>query len=229
MIYYPLTTLILAGVNEVLIITRPEDGASFKSLLGNGTEFGISISYAEQEKPAGLAQAPLIAEEFLNGEGFCLILGDNFLYGSGLGRKLQNLDSVEGATVFAYKVSEPTQYGVVELDNNGNPVSIEEKPRSPKTDLAIPGLYFFDKEIVGICRNLKPSARGELEITDALKEYMSRGKLSVEVLPIGTAWLDMGSYESLLEAGEFVHIVQSRQGILIGDPATAMRTRSNSK
>jgi glucose-1-phosphate thymidylyltransferase len=229
MIYYPLTTLILAGVQEVLIITRPEDAPSFKTLLGDGSEFGISISYAEQQKPAGLAQAPLIAEEFLNGEGFCLILGDNFLYGSGLGRKLQNLDSVEGATVFAYKVSDPTQYGVVELDNNGKPVSIEEKPRSPKTDLAIPGLYFFDKEIVGICRNLKPSARGELEITDAIKEYMSRGKLSVEVLPIGTAWLDMGSYESLLEAGEFVHIVQSRQGILIGDPATAMRTRSNSK
>lgn len=229
MIYYPLTTLILAGVNEVLIITRPEDAPSFKTLLGDGTEFGISISYAEQEKPAGLAQAPLIAEEFLNGEGFCLILGDNFLYGSGLGRKLQNLDSVEGATVFAYKVGDPTQYGVVELDNTGKPVSIEEKPKSPKTDLAIPGLYFFDREIIGICRNLKPSARGELEITDALKEYMSRGKLSVEVLPIGTAWLDMGSYESLLEAGEFVHIVQSRQGILIGDPATAMRTRSNSK
>jgi glucose-1-phosphate thymidylyltransferase len=229
MIYYPLTTLILAGVNEVLIITRPEDAPSFKTLLGDGSEFGISISYAEQEKPAGLAQAPLIAEEFLNGEGFCLILGDNFLYGSGLGRKLQNLDSVEGATIFAYKVSDPTQYGVVELDNNGKPVSIEEKPKSPKTDLAIPGLYFFDKEIVSICRNLKPSARGELEITDAIKEYMSRGKLSVEVLPIGTAWLDMGSYESLLEAGEFVHIVQSRQGILIGDPATAMRTRSNSK
>ena len=229
MIYYPLTTLILAGVSEVLVITRPEDASSFKTLLGDGSEFGISISYAEQEKPAGLAQAPLIAEEFLNGEGFCLILGDNFLYGSGLGRKLQNLDSVEGATVFAYKVSDPTQYGVVELDNNGKPVSIEEKPKSPKTDLAIPGLYFFDNEIVSICRHLKPSARGELEITDAIKEYMSRGKLSVEVLPIGTAWLDMGSFESLLEAGEFVHIVQSRQGILIGDPATAMRTRSNSK
>jgi glucose-1-phosphate thymidylyltransferase len=228
MIYYPLTTLILAGVNEVLVITRPEDALSFKSLLGDGSGFGISISYAEQEKPAGLAQAPLIAERFLNGEGFCLILGDNFLYGSGLGRKLQNLDSAEGATVFAYRVSDPTQYGVVELDGNGRPVSIEEKPNSPKSDLAIPGLYFFDKEIVAICKNLKPSARGELEITDAIKEYMSRGKLSVEVLPIGTAWLDMGSYESLLEAGEFVHIVQSRQGILIGDPVTAMQARSNS-
>jgi glucose-1-phosphate thymidylyltransferase len=229
MIYYPLTTLILAGASEVLVITRPEDAPSFKSLLGDGSEFGISISYAQQEKPAGLAQAPLIAEHFLNGEGFCLILGDNFLYGSGLGRKLQNLDAVEGATVFAYKVTDPTQYGVIELDGKGKPVSIEEKPKSPKSDLAIPGLYFFDKEIVTICQNLKPSARGELEITDAIKEYMSRGKLSVEVLPIGTAWLDMGSFESLLEAGEFVQIVQSRQGILIGDPVTAMRVRANTK
>ena len=229
MIYYPLTTLILAGVNEVLVITRPEDAPSFKSLLGDGSDLGIAISYAEQEKPAGLAQAPLIAEDFLDGEGFCLILGDNFLYGSGLGRKLQNLDSLEGATVFAYKVSDPTQYGVVELDSTGKPVSIEEKPASPKSDFAIPGLYFFDKDIVEICRNLQPSTRGELEITDAIKNYMSKGKLSVEVLPIGTAWLDMGSFESLLEAGEFVHIVQSRQGILIGDPVTALRARSNSK
>ena len=226
MIYYPLTTLILAGVNEVLVITRPEDRPSFESLLGDGSQFGISISYAQQEKPAGLAQAPLIAEEFLNGEGFCLILGDNFLYGPGLGRKLQKLDSAEGATKFAYKVKDPTQYGVVELDNSGVPISIEEKPMSPKSDLAIPGLYFFDKEIVGICQNLQPSARGELEITDAIKDYMSRGKLSVQLLPIGTAWLDMGSYESLLEAGEFVHIIQARQGILIGSPETAMVSRS---
>ena len=229
MIYYPLTTLILAGVKEVLVITRPEDAPSFKALLGGGSDFGIAISYAVQEKPAGLAQAPLIAESFLNGEGFCLILGDNFLYGSGLGRKLQNLDSIEGAKVFAYKVNDPTQYGVIELDSNGQPVSIEEKPTTPKSDLAIPGLYFFDKDIVEICRALKPSLRGELEITDAIKEYLTRGKLSVDVLPIGTAWLDMGSFESLLEAGEFVHIVQSRQGILIGDPTTAMRARNNSK
>lgn len=227
MIYYPLTTLILAGVDEVLVITRPEDAPSFKTLLGDGSEFGISISYAQQEKPAGLAQAPLIAEQFLNGEGFCLILGDNFLYGPGLGRQLQKLTSVEGATVFAYKVNEPTQYGVVEIDDSGNPISIEEKPKLPKSDFAVPGLYFFDKDIVEICRSLKPSARGELEITDAIKEYMSRGKLSVQVLPIGTAWLDMGSYESLLQAGEFVHIVQSRQDILIGDPVTAMHARSS--
>ena len=229
MIYYPLTTLILAGVKEVLVITRPEDAPSFTALLGDGSDFGIAISYAAQEKPAGLAQAPLIAESFLDGEGFCLILGDNFLYGSGLGRKLQNLDSIEGAKIFAYKVNDPTQYGVIELDSNGQPVSIEEKPTNPKSDLAIPGLYFFDKDIVEICRVLKPSPRGELEITDVIKEYLSRGKLSVDVLPIGTAWLDMGSFESLLEAGEFVQIVQSRQGILIGDPITAMRARNNSK
>ncbi len=229
MIYYPLTTLILAGVEEVLVITRPEDAFSFKALLGDGLELGIHITYAEQEKPAGLAQAPLIAQDFLNGEGFCLILGDNFLYGSGLGRKLQNLNSVEGATVFAYKVSDPSSYGVVELDSTGRPISIEEKPKLPKSDLAIPGIYFFDKEIVEICRNLKPSARGELEITDAIREYMSRGKLAVEVLPMGTAWLDMGSFESLLEAGQFVHIVQSRQGILIGDPITAMHARKQTK
>ena len=226
MIYYPLTTLILAGVNEVLVITRPEDGPSFKALLGDGSGLGISIAYAEQERPAGLAQAPLIAEDFLEGEGFCLILGDNFLYGSGLGRKLQNLESLEGATVFAYTVSDPTQYGVVEVDSSGHALSIEEKPKVPKSDLAIPGLYFFDSAIIDICKKLTPSARGELEITDALKEYMRRGSLKVEILPIGTAWLDMGSFESLLEAGEFVHIVQSRQGILIGDPSTAMKIRS---
>jgi glucose-1-phosphate thymidylyltransferase len=225
MIYYPLTTLILAGITEVLIITRPEDASSFKALLQDGSQFGISISYETQEIPAGLAQAPLIAEKFLNGEGFCLILGDNFLYGSGLGRRLQTLEAKRGATVFAYKVNDPTQYGVIELDKSGKPISIEEKPNSPKSDFAIPGLFFFDKEIVEICRNLKPSTRGELEITDALKEYMTRGELSVEVLPIGTAWLDMGSFESLLQAGEFVHIVQTRQGVLIGDPLTAMLAR----
>lgn len=229
MIYYPLTTLILAGVTEVLVITRPEDKLPFQVLLGDGSEFGVKISYAQQEKPAGLAQAPLIAEHFLDGEGFCLILGDNFLYGSGLGRNLQTLNTATGATIFAYKVNDPKQYGVIELDNSGMPISIEEKPSSPKSDLAIPGLYFFDEKIVDICKNLKPSLRGELEITDAIKEYLARGELSVEILSAGTAWLDMGSYDSLLEAGEFVHIVQSRQGIKIGDPVTAMRVRSESR
>ncbi len=228
MIYYPLTTLILAGVEEILVITRPEDADSFKKLLGNGSQFGISLIYAEQKKPAGLAQAPLIAEDFLSGEGFCLILGDNFLYGSGLGRKLGDLNNIEGATIFGYQVGDPTQYGVIEVDSYGNAISIEEKPQQPKSDLAIPGLYFFDNKIVEICKALKPSGRGELEITDALKEYMKLGQLSVEVLPFGTAWLDMGSFESLLEAGEFVHIVQSRQGIKIGDPTTAMQARKKS-
>jgi glucose-1-phosphate thymidylyltransferase len=229
MIYYPLTTLILAGIDEVLIITRPEDAPLFRSLLGDGSDIGISISYAVQEKPAGLAQAPLIAERFLNGDSLCLILGDNFLYGPGLGRKLEALGDRDGATIFAYKVSDPTQYGVVELDVEGKPISIEEKPQSPKSDFAIPGLYFFDNQVITICKGLAPSKRGELEITDAIKDYLNQGKLSVEVLPIGTAWLDMGSHESLLEAGEFVHILQSRQGILIGDPATAMRVRKSSK
>ena len=229
MIYYPLTTLILAGVSEVLIITRPDDAPSFKALLGDGSEFGIQISYAEQPKPAGLAQAPLIAEKFLGGQGFCLILGDNFLYGSGLGRKLESLQARLGATVFAYQVNDPTQYGVIEIDNEGKAVTIEEKPQNPKSNLAIPGLYFFDNKIVDICKELKPSVRGELEITDAIKKYMHMGELSVEVLPTGTAWLDMGTFESLLEAGEFVHIVQSRQGMLIGDPVTAMKSRNKSK
>ncbi len=229
MIYYPLTTLILAGVEEILIITRPEDGEAFRKLLGDGDLFGISISYAEQESPAGLAQAPLIAESFLAGEGFCLILGDNFLYGAGLGRKLGNLNNIEGATAFGYRVSDPSQYGVVEVDSKGNAISIEEKPAQPRSDLAIPGLYFFDGQVVEICKALKPSARGELEITDALKEYMKRGQLSIEVLPIGTAWLDMGSFESLLEAGEFVHIVQSRQGMKIGDPTLAKQARDITK
>jgi glucose-1-phosphate thymidylyltransferase len=229
MIYYPLTTLILAGVSEVLIITRPDDAPSFKALLGDGSEFGIQISYAEQPKPAGLAQAPLIAEKFLGGQGFCLILGDNFLYGSGLGRKLESLQARLGATVFAYQVNDPTQYGVIEIDNEGKAVTIEEKPQNPKSNLAIPGLYFFDNKIVDICKELTPSVRGELEITDAIKKYMHMGELSVEVLPTGTAWLDMGTFESLLEAGEFVHIVQSRQGMLIGDPVTAMKSRNKSK
>ncbi len=229
MIFYPLTTLILAGVTEVLVITRPDDTQSFESLLGDGSEFGIQIAYGQQEKPSGLAQAPLIAESFLQGENFCLILGDNFLYGAGLGRNLQTLDTATGATIFAYKVNDPKQYGVIELDKYGRPLSIEEKPSSPKSDLAIPGLYFFDGQVIDICKNLKPSSRGELEITDAIKEYLSRGSLNVEILSTGTAWLDMGSFDSLLEAGEFVHIVQARQGIQIGDPVTAMRMKSESR
>ena len=225
MIYYPLTTLILAGATEVLIITRPDDLTSFKNLLGDGGEIGIKISYMTQDQPGGLAQAPIIAESFLSGEGFCLILGDNFLYGVGLGRNLQSVTGRRGATVFAHIVKDPSQYGVVEIDGQGCAISIEEKPTEPKSRFAIPGLYFFDNQVVEICKRLTPSLRGELEITDALREYMQRGDLKVEILPLGTAWMDMGSFESLLEAGEFVQIVQSRQGLLIGDPISAMKVR----
>lgn len=229
MIYYPLTTLILAGVTEVLVITRSEDSGQFRALLGDGSDFGIKIEYAIQEKPAGLAQAPLIAENFLAGEGFCLILGDNFLYGSGLGRKLQNLQLFDGASVFAYRVTNPSAYGVIELDSSNRPLTIEEKPSIPKSEYAIPGLYFFDNNIVEICSKLVPSPRGELEITDVLKEYLRREKLSVEILPLGTAWLDMGSFDSLLEAAEFVQIVQNRQGIKIGDPLIAYESKFKSR
>lgn len=223
MIYYPLTTLILAGIEEVLVITRPEDQESFKSLLGDGSQFEISIKYAIQEKPAGLAQAPLIAEDFLNGQSFCLILGDNFLYGPGLGRNLRNLDKENGATIFAYSVPNPSDFGVVTIDKTGIPVSIVEKPVTSESKLAIPGLYFFDSNAVDMCKSITPSPRGELEITDLIRQYLETGNLSVNVLPIGTAWLDMGSFESLLAAGEFVKLIQNFQQIPIGDPVSARK------
>ena len=225
LIYYPLSTLMLAGIREILIITTEEDQNSFIRLLGDGNKFGVNLHYETQKNPEGLAQAFLIGKEFIEDGNVALILGDNIFHGSGLGGNLAKCTNPNGALIFGYEVSEPQRYGVAEIDSSGCVISIEEKPNSPKSDLAIPGLYFFDKDIFNICRNLKPSARGELEITDAIKEYLSLGKLSVIALPLGTAWLDMGSYESLLEAGEFVHIVQSRQGILIGDPMTAMRSR----
>lgn len=223
MIYYPLTTLILAGIEEVLVITRPEDQDSFKALLGDGSQFEISIEYAVQEKPAGLAQAPLIAESFLGGQGFCLILGDNFLYGPGLGRNLRTLDKQSGATVFAYAVPNPSEFGVVTVDASGKPISIIEKPKNSESDLAIPGLYFFDSSAVEMCKTITPSSRGELEITDLIRQYLEAGTLSVNVLPIGTAWLDMGSFESLLAAGEFVKLIQNFQQIPIGDPISARK------
>jgi glucose-1-phosphate thymidylyltransferase len=223
MIYYPLTTLILAGIEEVLVITRPEDQPSFQALLGDGSQFDISITYAVQEKPAGLAQAPLIAEQFLAGEGFCLILGDNFLYGPGLGRNLRNLESESGATIFAYSVPNPSEFGVVTLDAAGKPVSIVEKPKDSQSKLAIPGLYFFDSKAVEKCKSIVPSSRGELEITDLIRQYLDSGRLTVNVLPIGTAWLDMGSFESLLAAGEFVKLIQNFQQIPIGDPLSARK------
>lgn len=229
MIYYPLTTLILAGIEEVLVITRLEDQESFKGLLGDGSKFDIHIQYAVQDRPAGLAEAPLIAEEFLQGEGFCLILGDNFLYGPGLGRNLRNLNKSEGATIFAYSVPNPSEFGVVTLDENNKPISIAEKPKEPKSNLAIPGLYFFDANAVAFCKAINPSARGELEITDLIRRYLDAGALSVNVLPIGTAWLDMGSFDSLLAAGEFVKLIQTFQQIPIGDPASARKFVLQSK
>ncbi len=229
MIYYPLTTLILAGIEEVLLITRPEDQASFKSLLGDGSKFDIHIQYAIQEKPAGLAQAPLIAENFLDGDGFCLILGDNFLYGPGLGRNLSNFNKADGATIFAYSVPNPSEFGVVTLDENSKPTSIVEKPENPNSNLAIPGLYFFDSRAVDICKSLAPSTRGELEITDLIRWYLENDQLSVNVLPIGTAWLDMGSFDSLLAAGEFVRLIQNFQQIPIGDPISARKFAKSSK
>ena len=223
MIYYPLTTLILAGIEEVLVITRPEDQESFKSLLGDGSQFDISIKYAIQDEPAGLAQAPLIAEDFLSGQSFCLILGDNFLYGPGLGRNLRNLDKKNGSTIFAYSVPNPSDFGVVTIDETGKPVSIVEKPINSESKLAIPGLYFFDSNAVDMCKSITPSPRGELEITDLIRQYLDAGNLSVNVLPIGTAWLDMGSFENLLAAGEFVKLIQNFQQIPIGDPVSARK------
>ena len=223
MIYYPLTTLILAGIEEVLVITRPEDQTSFKALLGDGSQFDISIQYAVQEKPAGLAQAPLLAEQFLSGESFCLILGDNFLYGPGLGRNLRNLEHKNGATIFAYSVPNPSDFGVVSVDKDGKPLTVVEKPTDSESKLAIPGLYFFDTKAVEMCKTISPSPRGELEITDLIRNYLDAGCLSVNILPIGTAWLDMGSFESLLAAGEFVKLIQNFQQIPIGDPLSARK------
>jgi glucose-1-phosphate thymidylyltransferase len=221
MIYYPLTTLILAGIEEVLVITRAQDQSSFQALLGDGSKFDISIKYAIQEKPAGLAQAPIIAEEFLNGDAFCLILGDNFLYGPGLGRSLRDLQVAQGSTIFGYSVSNPSEFGVITLDEKGAPLSVVEKPKDSLSKLAIPGLYFFDSNAVEMCKQIVPSLRGELEITDLIRMYLDLNLLSVKVLPIGTAWLDMGSFDSLLAAGEFVRLIQNFQQIPIGDPVSA--------
>jgi glucose-1-phosphate thymidylyltransferase len=218
MIYYPLTTLILAGVEDILVITRPEDAESFKRLLGDGSQFGIRITYAEQERPAGLAQAPLIAEGFLEGDGFCLILGDNFLYGAGLGRKLQNLNNAKGATVFAYHVTDPERYGVVEFDKDYKALSIEEKPLKPRSSYAVTGLYFYDNQVCDIASSIKPSARGELEITDVNRVYLEKNELSVEIMGRGFAWLDTGTHDSLLDAAGFIATLQKRQGLMVACP-----------
>ena len=217
MIYYPLSTLMLAGIREILIITTPQDSHLFKALLGDGTQLGLKISYAVQPKPEGLAQAFLIGEEFINGEGCALVLGDNIFYGADFAKLVQNAAANdEGATVFAYYVNDPQNYGVVEFNRDtGKAVSLEEKPKEPRSNYAVTGLYFYDKNIVDVAKSIKPSARGELEITDVNKIYLENGTLRVEKMRRGYAWLDTGTHESLLQAGSFVHTIQTRQGLKI--------------
>ena len=216
MIYYPLSTLMTAGIREVLVITTPHEQEQFQRLLGDGAELGMQISYAVQPRPEGLAQAFVIGADFLGSESVALVLGDNIFYGHGLGRALTGHQSLVGGVVFAYHVSNPTDYGVVEFAPDGTVVSIEEKPTAPKSSYAVPGLYFYDNDVVEIAASLEPSARGELEITAVNAEYLSRGSLRVTVLDRGTAWLDTGSFDSLVQASEFVRVVEQRQGLKIG-------------
>ncbi len=216
MIYYPLSVMMMAGIKDILIISTPHDLPSFERLLGDGKNLGCNFHYAVQEVPNGLAQAFVIGEKFIGKESVALILGDNIFYGAGLGRLLQLHQNPEGGVVFAYHVSDPERYGVVEFDNDGNAISIEEKPTIPKSNYAVPGLYFYDNSVVEIAKNLSPSPRGEYEITDVNKHYLKSGKLKVGILDRGTAWLDTGTFDSLMQAGQFVQVIEERQGLGIG-------------
>ena len=218
MIYYPLSTLMLAGISDVLVITTPHDAPSFHRLLGDGSQLGVNISYAVQHEPNGLAQAFVLGADHVGNDAAVLVLGDNIFYGPGMGAQLRRHVDPDGGAVFAYHVSNPRAYGVVEFDEEFNALSIEEKPEKPKSNYAVPGLYFYDNDVVDIARNLKPSARGEYEITDVNRAYLEAGKLKVEVLPRGTAWLDTGTFDSLADATAFVRTVEARQGMKIGAP-----------
>jgi glucose-1-phosphate thymidylyltransferase len=216
MIYYPLSVLMMAGIREIMIISTPQDKPLFEKLLGDGSQLGCKFFYKEQPKPEGLAQAFLIAEDFIGAEKVALILGDNIFYGSGLPKLLQKINNPDGGVIFAYHVTDPERYGVVEFDKEKKVVSIEEKPTEPKSNYAVPGLYFYDNEVVAIAKALKPSPRGELEITDINKEYLKKNKLSVAVMDRGTAWLDTGTFDSLMQAANFVQVIEQRQGLKIG-------------
>jgi len=218
MIYYPLSTLILAGIRDILIITTPQDSEQFRRLLGDGSRFGVSIAYTVQPSPDGLAQAFVLGEQHIGSDSVALVLGDNIFYGPGMGARLRRYEGLTGGVVFGYWVDDPTAYGVVEFDREGNVVSLEEKPAHPKSNYAVPGLYFYDNDVIEIAKTLAPSPRGELEITDVNKAYLARGELRVELLPRGTAWLDTGTFDSLSEATDFIRTVEKRQGLSIGSP-----------
>ena len=218
MVYYPLSTLMLAGISEILVITTPHDASHFERLLGDGSQFGISLTFAQQEKPDGLAQAFTIGADFIGDDSVALVLGDNLLYGPGLGTQLKRFADVDGGAVFAYWVADPEAYGVVAFDGDGHAISLEEKPKTPRSNYAVPGLYFYDNDVIDIARNLAPSARGEYEITDVNREYLERGKLQVEVLPRGTAWLDTGTFDQMTDAADYVRTMERRTGMKIGVP-----------